>query len=71
MLGLNNEDESNNNILAVYGRVLSHEQKKKGDLDRQVGYIFGVALFATCICNMLLLVRDGMHDAVRYGVQCL
>ena len=42
---LNNQPNAENNILkndvavAIYGRVSSHEQKVKGDLDRQVGSI--------------------------------
>ncbi len=31
--------ESRQRVLAIYGRVSSHEQKAKGDLDRQVAHI--------------------------------
>lgn len=37
---LNKEDKSKiNSVAVIYARVSSHDQKKKGDLDRQVGAI--------------------------------
>lgn len=34
-IGIINNNSEDNNIVAIYSRVSSHEQKQKGDLDRQ------------------------------------
>ena len=34
-IGININKETDNNVVATYSRVSSHEQKQKGDLDRQ------------------------------------
>jgi len=34
-IGININEETDNNVVATYSRVSSHEQKQKGDLDRQ------------------------------------
>lgn len=57
------EDLDNENVVAIYARVSSHEQKQKGDLDRQKG-----RLLEYCIKNKYEVkhifeeVGSGMSD---------
>jgi len=57
------EDSDNENVVAIYARVSSHEQKQKGDLDRQKG-----RLLEYCIKNKYEVrhifeeVGSGMSD---------
>ncbi|MCL4439295.1 MAG: IS607 family transposase [Firmicutes bacterium] len=57
------EDEPVNRVLAVYARVSSHEQKAKGDLDRQVEQIkkhFDHRLFDDVL--VVTGVSSGLND---------
>lgn len=64
MLGVNETSPLPLNTVAVYCRVSSHDQKKKGDLDRQVGRVTTYCVGnGYTIISVLQDVGSGMNDS--------
>ena len=63
MLGMESTEKVvNNDSVAIYGRVSSHDQKMKGDLDRQVGSILLKVNGAHSKITTITDVGSGLND---------
>lgn len=69
------DDRSKNRINIIYARVSSNEQKQKGDLDRQVGYISSKCNksnpfeIITDVGSGLNTDRKGLNKLIKYVIE--